>query len=71
MEQQNVRKFKDHEGGRQYADQQTEDDEKAKNVAEKGKKLTKDMEDVLDEIDEVLEANAADFIKNYVQKGGE
>ncbi|HYJ23709.1 MAG TPA: ubiquitin-like protein Pup, partial [Acidimicrobiia bacterium] len=25
----------------------------------------------LDEIDEVLEENAEEFVKNYVQKGGE
>jgi ubiquitin-like protein Pup len=26
---------------------------------------------LLDEIDEVLEENAEDFVRNYVQKGGE
>jgi ubiquitin-like protein Pup len=30
-----------------------------------------DIEQILDEIDEVLEANAEDFVRNYVQKGGE
>jgi prokaryotic ubiquitin-like protein Pup len=29
------------------------------------------MDDLLDEIDEVLEENAEEFIKSYVQKGGE
>ena len=29
------------------------------------------MDDILDEIDEVLEENAEEFIKSYVQKGGE
>ncbi len=29
------------------------------------------LDDVLDEIDEVLESNAEEFVKNYVQKGGE
>lgn len=28
-------------------------------------------EDILDEIDRVLEANAAEFVNNYIQKGGE
>ena len=27
-------------------------------------------DDLLDEIDEVLENNAEDFVRNYVQKGG-
>ena len=30
-----------------------------------------EVDDLLDEIDEVLEENAEEFIKNYVQKGGE
>lgn len=30
-----------------------------------------EMDDLLDEIDEVLEANAEDFVKSYVQKGGQ
>lgn len=34
-------------------------------------KLKSDIEDLLDEIDEVLESNAEEFVKNYVQKGGE
>ena len=34
-------------------------------------KLKEDIDDLLDEIDSVLEENAEEFIKNYVQKGGE
>jgi ubiquitin-like protein Pup len=29
------------------------------------------MDDLLDEIDEVLESNAEEFVKSYIQKGGE
>ncbi len=29
------------------------------------------LDDLLDEIDEVLEENAEEFVKNYVQKGGQ
>jgi ubiquitin-like protein Pup len=36
-----------------------------------GSKLRDDLDDLLDEIDEVLESNAEEFVKNYVQKGGE
>jgi len=40
-------------------------------VAEKGKELKKGLEKVLEEIDTVLEENAEEFVKNYVQRGGE
>ena len=33
--------------------------------------LTAELDVLLDEIDEVLEINAEEFVKNYVQKGGE
>ena len=36
-----------------------------------GEKLKADIDDLLDEIDGVLEANAEDFVRSYVQKGGE
>ncbi len=39
--------------------------------AERGEKLKGELDDLLDEIDEVLEENAEDFVKSYVQKGGE
>jgi ubiquitin-like protein Pup len=29
------------------------------------------MDSLIDEIDEVLEENAEEFVKNYVQRGGE
>jgi prokaryotic ubiquitin-like protein Pup len=40
-------------------------------TAAKGAKLKEEMDDMLEEIDEVLEENAEEFIKSYVQKGGE
>ena len=39
--------------------------------APQGEKLKAELDDLLDEIDEVLETNAEDFVKSYVQKGGE
>jgi ubiquitin-like protein Pup len=36
-----------------------------------GEKLKAELDDLLDEIDEVLEENAEEFVRNYVQKGGE
>lgn len=40
-------------------------------VQQKGRRLKEDMDRLLDEIDSVLEENAEEFIKNYVQKGGQ
>ena len=33
--------------------------------------LSNDLDDLLDEIDQVLESNAEEFVKSYVQKGGQ
>jgi ubiquitin-like protein Pup len=33
--------------------------------------LDADVDSILDEIDEVLEENAEDFVKSFVQKGGQ
>jgi len=40
-------------------------------VAERNEKLTEDVDDLLDEIDSVLEENAEEFVRGYVQKGGQ
>lgn len=46
-------------------------DETVPQGAEVTEGLSESIEDILDEIDEVLEANAEEFVKAYVQKGGE
>jgi ubiquitin-like protein Pup len=38
---------------------------------EAGHEIKSELDDLLDEIDGVLETNAEEFVKNYVQKGGE
>ena len=45
--------------------------EEAPAKTESGEKLKAEMDDLLDEIDEVLESNAEDFVRSYVQKGGQ
>ena len=40
-------------------------------VAERHEKLTEDVDAILDEIDDVLESNAEDFVRAFVQKGGQ
>lgn len=50
---------------------ETEEVAEATPTSETGEKLKADIDDLLDEIDEVLESNAEDFVRSYVQKGGE
>lgn len=38
---------------------------------ERREKLANDTDDLLDEIDDVLEENAEEFVAGYVQKGGQ
>jgi prokaryotic ubiquitin-like protein Pup len=38
---------------------------------ERRDKLAEETDDLLDEIDDVLEENAEDFVRAYVQKGGQ
>lgn len=37
----------------------------------KAAELKDEMDDILEEIDSVLEENAEEFVKSYVQKGGQ
>ena len=50
---------------------QEEEVEETPAASESGEKIKAELDDLLDEIDEVLETNAEDFVKSYVQKGGE
>jgi ubiquitin-like protein Pup len=65
-----------HDSGQSKPQKQTEDDvdeavEASSDVAERHEKLTEDVDAILDEIDDVLESNAEDFVRAFVQKGGE
>lgn len=40
-------------------------------LAERKEAIDSDVDDILDEIDDVLETNAEDFVKSFIQKGGE
>jgi ubiquitin-like protein Pup len=40
-------------------------------TSSKASELKEEMDDILDEIDTVLEENAEEFVKSYVQKGGQ
>jgi ubiquitin-like protein Pup len=67
---------KDSGGGQERANKgkdETDDvvTESTSDVHERVEELTSDVDDLLDEIDEVLESNAEEFVRSYVQKGGE
>ena len=54
------------------SDSETETEvEELPGKSESGEALKAELDDLLDEIDEVLETNAEDFVKGYVQKGGQ
>jgi len=43
----------------------------ARDTAEKARDVVDDVDELLDEIDDVLEENAEEFVRGYVQKGGQ
>ena len=51
--------------------QRDEDVEPVESAATDSSRLKSDLDDLLDDIDQVLEENAEEFVKNYVQKGGQ
>jgi ubiquitin-like protein Pup len=65
-----------HDSG-QSRPQRTHEDEveevvdTSSDVAERHEKLSEDVDAILDEIDDVLESNAEDFVRSFVQKGGQ
>lgn len=56
---------------KQRTDRTTEQASEVNVDVTKGDQLKADLDDLLDEIDEVLEENAEEFVRNYVQKGGQ
>ena len=45
--------------------------EEANDLAERKAKLDEDIDALLDEVDEVLESNSEEFVRGFIQKGGE
>lgn len=68
MPQEQEQKRTQRRGG---AGDETEADAGQVQQTSKTEKLKEEMDDILDEIDSVLEENAEEFVKSYVQKGGE
>jgi ubiquitin-like protein Pup len=66
------------DGGQQHkqpkrstTEEEIEQAETSEDVAERKERLDEDVDSILDEIDEVLEENAEEFVRGFVQKGGE
>jgi ubiquitin-like protein Pup len=53
------------------AEPEADFEEQTPATSERGEKIKAELDDLLDEIDEVLEDNAEEFVRNYVQKGGQ
>ena len=63
-------------GGQQKATRSREETDEVEasvdsEVAERHKEMSEDVDALLDEIDGVLEENSEEFVRSYVQKGGE
>ena len=63
-------------GGQQKATRTREEPDEVEasvdtEVAERHKEMTEDVDSLLDEIDEVLEENSEEFVRQYLQKGGQ
>mgnify|MGYP002653806763 CR=1 FL=1 len=63
-------------GGQQKATRTREETDEVEasvdtEAAERRQEISDDVDSILDEIDEVLESNAEDFVRSYVQKGGQ
>jgi ubiquitin-like protein Pup len=63
-------------GGQQKATRTREETDEVEasvdtEVAERHKEMSDDVDAILDEIDEVLESNSEEFVRAYVQKGGQ
>jgi ubiquitin-like protein Pup len=63
-------------GGQQKATRSREETDEVEasvdtEAAERRQEMTEDVDSLLDEIDGVLEENSEEFVRSYVQKGGQ
>lgn len=57
-----------HSGGKT---QEAQTSEASQARGARGNRLRDELDDLLEEIDQVLETNAEEFVNSYVQKGGQ
>ena len=62
---------KQHRAPTEPSDQEVEEVGGNSAAVEQADELKDQIDGLLDEIDEVLESNAEEFVKSYIQKGGE
>jgi ubiquitin-like protein Pup len=53
------------------ADEVATEETASSDLKDRQEKLNEDVDSILDEIDEVLEENAEEFVRSYIQKGGQ
>ena len=53
------------------ADEVDTEETASSDLKDRQEKLNEDVDSILDEIDEVLEENAEEFVRSYIQKGGQ
>jgi ubiquitin-like protein Pup len=53
------------------ADEVEAEETASSDLKDRQEKLNEDVDSILDEIDEVLEENAEEFVRSYIQKGGQ
>ena len=53
------------------ADEVQTEETASSDLKDRQEKLNEDVDSILDEIDEVLEENAEEFVRSYIQKGGQ
>ena len=56
---------------RQREEEVEEQEDSSTDVSKRHGKLSEDVDALLDDIDEVLESNSEEFVRGFVQKGGE
>ncbi len=62
---------KQHRREAEESEAPVESEDVAESLRERQDKLDDDVDAILDDIDDVLEENAEDFVRGFVQKGGE
>lgn len=67
MAQENVERQRPQDDGADHDDTAAP----APGAAQAHQQMSDDLDSILDEIDGVLESNAEDFVKQFVQKGGQ
>lgn len=65
------RESEEHRASQRRAEEEQPADAGQADLAERKDKLDADVDALLDEIDDVLEENAEEFVRGFVQKGGQ